>query len=227
MKFISSLAQSQDDNRALRLCGESRLKPIRAVAMLALMLAGGGFVSAAHGQSADTAQPAANGGASTGAAAAQPADQAPAPTGLWDRSNLLGDMGGLRTLLGDHGITLGLQETSEFYGNFSGGANKGVAYDGATLFGLGVDTEKAFGLKGGQFNVSALQIHGHGITAANLDTAQTISGVEASATTRLWELWYQQSFLNDKFDVKVGQQSLDQEFLVTEYGGTFVNATFG
>ena len=241
MKVTSSLAQLRDNRPAVRLSGESRLKPMRAAAMLALMLAGGGSVSAAHAQSADTTPPAANGGASAGAATdatpaqraapatatATPVDQVPAPAGLWNRSNLFGDMAGLRPLLSDHGIALGLQETSEFYGNFSGGVNKGVAYDGATLFGLGVDTEKAFGLKGGQFNVSALQIHGHGITAANLATAQTISGVEASATTRLWELWYQQSFFDDKFDLKVGQQSLDQEFIVTQYGGTFINATFG
>jgi len=42
----------------------------------------------------------------------------------------------------------------------------------------------------------------------------------------LWELWYQQSF-GDKFDVKIGQQSLDNEFMISQYGALFVNAMFG
>jgi porin len=89
-----------------------------------------------------------------------------------------------------------------------------------------VDTGNAFDLKGGTFFVDALQIHGHGITAARLNSLQAVSGVEAEASTRLWELWYQQAF-GDRFDVRIGQQSLDQEFIISQYGGTFANATFG
>ncbi|RKP48456.1 carbohydrate porin [Trinickia fusca] len=183
----------------------------------------------AQAQTATDAAPAASAAPAAADAGAKPAQadaQPAAPTGFWERSNLLGDIGGLRTLLGNHGVTLNLQETSELYGNFSGGLSKGASYNGATQFGFSVDTDKAFGLKGGQFFIDALQIHGHGITAARLNTLQTVSGVEAEPTTRLWEMWYQQSF-GDKFDVKVGQQSLDQEFIVSQYAGTFVNATFG
>lgn len=150
----------------------------------------------------------------------------PAPTGFRDRSNLFGDMGGLRTFLGNYGVTLSVQETSELYGNFTGGTRRGASYDGATQFGLNVDTEKAIGLNGGQFFVDALQIHGRGITGSHLDTLQSVSGVEAEATTRLWELWYQQA-IGNQVDVKIGQQSLDQEFIVSQYGATFLNATFG
>jgi porin len=166
--------------------------------------------------------------ASPGAQAAKPADQTPpAPTGFWDRSNLLGDMGGLRPWMGNYGVTFGLQETSEYMNNLSGGTRRGGAYDGLTQFGLGVDTQKAFGLPGGTFNVSGLQIHGTSLSSRDLQTLQSASGIEADATTRLWELWYQQSLLGGKVDVKVGQQSLDQEFMVSQYAATFMNATFG
>jgi porin len=167
-------------------------------------------------------------GAAAPAAAAAPADQAnAAPTGLWQRSNLFGDMGGLRPWMGNYGVTFGLQETSEYMNNLTGGTHRGGAYDGLTQFGLGVDTQKAFGLPGGIFNVSALQIHGTNLSERNLQTLQFATGVEADAGTRLWELWYQQSLLGGKVDVKVGQQSLDQEFMVSQYAGTFMNATFG
>ncbi|WP_063532983.1 carbohydrate porin [Burkholderia sp. MSMB1589WGS] len=174
------------------------------------------------------AQAAAADGAQT-PSAAQAADAAatPAPTGFWERSNLFGDMGGLRSKLGDHGITLNLQETSEYLRNLSGGTSRGGAYDGLTQFGFSVDTEKAIGLPGGTFNVSGLQIHGTSLTSRNLQLLQTASGIEAEGTTRLWELWYQQSFANGRADVKIGQQSLDQEFMVSQYASTFIDATFG
>ncbi|MGF6899269.1 carbohydrate-selective porin OprB [Paraburkholderia sp. GAS348] len=136
-------------------------------------------------------------------------------------------MGGLRPWLGDHGVTFSLQETSEYLNNLSGGVKRGGAYDGLTQLGVVVDTQKAFGLPGGTFNVSALQIHGTNLTQRNLQTLQTATGIEADATTRLWELWYQQSLLAGKVDVKIGQQSLDQEFMTSQYAATFMNATFG
>ncbi len=145
------------------------------------------------------------------------------------RSNyMLGDMWGLRTWLSQYGISFALQETSEVLGNPTGGAKQGAAYDGLTQMVLQVDTKRAFGWYGGTFNVSALQIHGNNLSASNLLTLQTASGIEADRATRLWELWYQQKFLEeDRLDLKVGQQSLDQEFMVSQNAGYFVNTMFG
>jgi porin len=155
---------------------------------------------------------------------AQPAGQW---TGTWTRSSLLGDMGGLRPWLGKYGITLQANETSEYLDNVHGGLKRGGAYDGLTTATLGIDTQKAFGWEGGTFNISALQIHGSNLSQNNLGTLNTASGIEAQDATRLWEAWYQQSMLNKRVDVRVGQQSLDQEFMVSQYAGTFVNTMFG
>ncbi|SIO67339.1 porin, OprB family [Burkholderia sp. GAS332] len=195
--------------------------PISLTCLLSL-----GVVQPALAQASGEAAPAAT--PSTPAPDAAKTDQAPpAPTGFWDRATLFGDMGGLRPWLGDHGVTLSLQETSEYLNNLSGGTHRSGAYDGLTQLGVVVDTQKAFGLPGGTFNVSALQIHGTNLTQRNLQTLQTATGIEADATTRLWELWYQQSLLAGKVDVKIGQQSLDQEFMTSQYAATFMNATFG
>jgi porin len=154
------------------------------------------------------------------------------PFGFLDgilRSNyLLGDMWGLRTKLSQDGVSLALQETSEVLGNVSGGIKHGFAYDGLTQLTLQWDTQRALDWHGGTFNVSALQIHGNNLSASNLGTLQTASGIEADRATRLWELWYQQKFLEeDRLDVKIGQQSLDQEFMVSQNAGYFVNTMFG
>jgi porin len=148
--------------------------------------------------------------------------------GISRSSYMLGDMWGLRSTLAQYGVSIALQETSEVLGNVTGGASRGAAYDGLTQMALQLDTNRAFGWHGGTFNVSALQIHGRNLSADNLLTIQTASGIEADRSTRLWELWYQQKFLEeDRLDIKIGQQSLDQEFMVNANGAYLINTMFG
>jgi porin len=164
--------------------------------------------------------------------AQQNPDGSPAATGFLgnlERTNfLLGDLFGVRTALSKYGISLAIQETSEVLGNPVGGVHQGLDYDGLTQAILQLDTQRAFGWYGGLFNVSALQIHGRNLSEDNLYNLQTASGIEADRATRLWELWYDQKLLpEDRLDIKVGQISADQEFLVTQNGAYFVNTMFG
>jgi porin len=148
--------------------------------------------------------------------------------GITRRDTMLGDWGGLRSTLSQYGISLAVQETSEVLGNLTGGTHKGFDYDGLTQMILQLDTSRAFGWHGGLFNVSGLQIHGRDLSTDNLQSLQTASGIEADRSTRLWELWFQQKFLpEDRLDIKVGQQSLDQEFMVSENASYFINTMFG
>jgi porin len=147
----------------------------------------------------------------------------------WQRTNyLLGDMWGLRSWMSQYGFSLAIQETSEVLGNVTGGNRRGFDYDGLTTMILQGDTNRAFGWYGGTFDVSALDIHGRNLSADNLGTLQTASGIEADRGLRLWEFWYQQKFLDeDRLDIKIGQQSLDQEFIVSQNALLFVNTMFG
>ena len=149
--------------------------------------------------------------------------------GNLQRSNyLLGDLFGLRTQLSKYGISLAIQETSEVLGNATGGTKRGAEYDGLTQAIVQLDTQRAFGGHGGLFNVSALQLHGRNLSSENLQSLQTASGIEGDRATRLWELWYDQKLLpEDRMDIKIGQQSVDQEFIVNPNGAYFVNTMFG
>jgi porin len=164
--------------------------------------------------------------ASAGARAEDSGPQAEKPLFSADRTNLLGSMGGFRDWLDRLGITLSVTETSEVLGNATGGIHQGAEYDGLTTMTLSVDTKKAFGWEGGTFNASALQIHGRNLSADNLATLQTASGIEAERATRLWELWYDQAF-GDAFDVKLGQQSADTEFMTSTGSALFLNTVMG
>nr|WP_082071204.1 carbohydrate porin [Komagataeibacter xylinus] len=151
--------------------------------------------------------------------------------------NLLGNMWGARSWMYRHGMSFDIQEVDEVWGNGTGGtpstngdgqgSSTGPSYDGVTMPTLTVDTEKLFGLKGGLFNVSALQTRGRSISQDHLNNFNPVSGFEADRSTRLFELWYQQSFLGGKLDVKIGQQDLDTEFLVSDYASLYLNANFG
>ena len=107
----------------------------------------------------------------------KPEEVAPA-TGIWDRANLFGDLDGLRSRLAGKGVTFGLLETSEVFGNLSGGTRRGAIYEGVTQFGIGLDTEKAFGLAGGTVNVSGYQIHSRGLSLNHLLYQDRTASVE-------------------------------------------------
>jgi porin len=159
------------------------------------------------------------------------AKQAPAassePANLWERGTLFGDRGGVRNVLDGLGISLSLTETDEVLGNPTGGRAQGIIYEGLAEVSLNVDTGKAFGLAGGTLYASALQIHGRGLSTNDIDNWNVASNIEADRAARLFELWYQQSLLDGRMDVKLGQQSADLEFITTQYGGIFINASFG
>ncbi|HEY4042043.1 MAG TPA: carbohydrate porin [Rhodopila sp.] len=151
--------------------------------------------------------------------------QPPSASTPWD-GTWLGNLGGVRAALDQYGVSFGLQSVNEVFGNPNGGRARGVDFDGENTLSLGVDLEKAVGLKGGIFNVSALQNYGHGPSANNIDNMNLVSSIEARRSAWLFELWYQQSFFDGAADVRLGQLAADQEFMITQYGNWFINEAF-
>ena len=148
--------------------------------------------------------------------------------GINRSSALLGDMWGLRRELSKSGISLAILETSEQLGNLTGGTRQGFVYDGLTQIVGQMDTQRAFAHYGGLFNLSVLNLHGSNLSVQNLQSLQTASGIEGDRSTRLWELWYEQKFLEeDRLSLRLGQQSLDQEFMVSTNALYFINTMFG
>jgi porin len=144
------------------------------------------------------------------------------------RSSLGGSLWGLRPELNRYGITLSVQETDEWLGNTTGGIRQGFERDGLTQIQLQLDTQRAFGHYGGLFNLSVLNVHGQNISSDHLLSLETASGIEADPGVRLWELWYSQNLLDEnRLNLKWGQQSIDQEFMVNTNAQYFVNTMMG
>ncbi len=228
--------------RPLHQCGLARLsrRSIKTRRRTALGFASAFAIACLAGAAhADSLPPAAPGPAQSAsgesAEAATPPSTVPTPgsggplgflSAAWQSPNLLGDMGGLRSALAKYGITLMVTENAETFGNLTGGIRQGFEVNGLTTATLQLDTQKAFGLNGGLFNVSGLHIWGGDLSESNLLNLQTVTNIEAERSIRLWELWYQQKF-GDKFDIKIGEQSLDYEFKIIEQASHFINGSMG
>ena len=122
------------------------------------------------------------------------------------------------------GLKLGVTETSEVLGNLTGGRHQGAIYEGLTDLNLDIDFRPALHIRGDLF-ARAYQIHGRGLTPT-IGSLNEMSGIEAAPTTRLVELWYEQRF-DHWLRIRIGQQTIGNEFFNPESSRLFVNGTFG
>ena len=164
---------------------------------------------------------------SEAAAAKTPTDGAKEPASLWERERLTGDWYGLRVKLEDAGVKPGAQYQSEFWANMAGGLRRGQVYTGLVSARLAVDLDKLVGWTGGKFYTNGFYIHGRGPTATLAGNIQAVSNLEAAGGYKLYNLWFEQTLLEGKFSVRLGQQGLNDEFMISQYGALFLNASFG
>jgi len=171
------------------------------------------------------------GSAGMGVLGAAPAlaQTTPAPYAgdIWTRSELLGDPAGVRSALDNHGVTISINDSENLLDAASGGVKNGATMQGVTTGTVEVDTGKLFGLQGGLFHITGLQLHGQSLSGPYLDNLQAANGNEGEGGTRLWEMWYDQTFDKGLFDIKIGQQSIDNEFMGSTYSALFVNTMAG
>ena len=155
----------------------------------------------------------------------QPSGTAPAPSITSSFRNP--DPGGIRTTLGRYGIGLSATYIGEALGNVSGGTKRSSIYEGRLDLEFDADLEKLAGLPGLTVHANAYQIHGRGLSGCCIRNFNTVSEIEATPSTRLFELWAEQTVFDGKLAIRIGQLAADTEFLVSQYAGLFVNATFG
>ncbi len=136
---------------------------------------------------------------------------------------LLGDPGGERSRLANDGVAIYLQDAENIMANVAGGIKTGATNQGRTTGEVTIDTNKAFGLAGGTFYVSALQTHGQSLSPFYLDNLQQANSDEGEDQTVLFELWYDQQLGASNLDLKIGQQSIDGDFIVNPSTGLILN----
>lgn len=132
-----------------------------------------------------------------------------------------------RQILADWGIQVNATYIAETLGNISGGVKKGAIYTGRADLGATIDLGKFVGWEGATFHANMFQIHGRGLSRDYIGNLMLVSGVEALPSTRLYELWVEQSLFQGRLFVKVGQQASDIEFIDSKYDDIFMNSALG
>lgn len=156
-----------------------------------------------------------------------PSEASTQSSNLWTQNLLTGDWGGTRTKLTDKGVTFGFDITHDLLGNPSGGVNQATVNDGCIELFLDLDFEKLAGLKGSSFHANTYYTYGSDLSGSHIKNLMTVSNIEAYDTLRLFDLWYQQEFLDGKVSLRLGQLAADDEFLLSTYSAMLLNGTFG
>jgi porin len=146
--------------------------------------------------------------------------------GFWTRDTAAGDLGGVRPFLQDHGVTLSLADIEEGLGNPSGGMHRGGAYDGVTGFGIGADLDQLVGWEGAQFGFTFVEARGHGLSQHATANLLTVSNIETQPTTRIFDLYVDQTLADGAVSLRAGQMAAPDEFLSSHYAQTLLNGTF-
>lgn len=146
---------------------------------------------------------------------------------VWSRATATGDWGGVRSRLETAGIKLGMQEQSEVWGNTTGGIRTGAHYNGLTIPFISFDFEKIAGWKGLTFYAEAYQIHGRGPSFTFVGNQQLLSNIEATPSTKLYRLFFEQDLFDKRFDLRVGQEGANDEMMLIPSAALFLNSSFG
>ena len=129
----------------------------------------------------------------------------------------------------DHRINPFLNYQLGVWGNTSGGITQAVRFNSLAQFGASANTEKLGWWPGGQFLASWLFNEGNlnNNPLTGLNGAFALDRNLASNTIRFYDIYYQQSFNQKRYTFKIGQLAADDNFMLSNYAGLFVNSAFG
>jgi porin len=136
-----------------------------------------------------------------------------------------GDPAGYRRWLGEHGIVYGLEYTNDILSNLRGGTKTGTIDQGKFQGILTIDFGKLAGWDGLTLFSNFFQIHNTGrIRRDYVGGINTIAAIEAVPTTRLSEIWLEQSFAGGKASLRAGQLAADAEFFYSSLSVMFLQS---
>jgi porin len=141
-------------------------------------------------------------------------------------NTLTGDWNGIRGNMELNGIELEAAYTGEYFSNVAGGIERNTAYLDNIDIVLGIDLEQFIGLRGGLLNLYVLANSGDS-PSEYIGDAQVASNIDTDDTWKLYELWYEQLLLNDRFSIRAGLYDLNSEFDAIETASLFHNSSHG
>lgn len=121
-----------------------------------------------------------------------------------------------RARLANAGFSYNINYIGEVLTNPSGGVKQGTIYEGFLELHIDADLEKLMGWRGAALHATGFQLHGRGLTAFYAGNINAVSNIEATPSTRLFDLWFEQALFDDKLAIRIGQLRVD-------YSGEFLS----
>lgn len=146
---------------------------------------------------------------------------------ILEREQVIGEWLSAQPFFYENGFTLFGGYTAEAWGNLAGGLDTGAVYSGLLDFGAELDLGELIGWDGASVSTTWLWMSGQDASAELVGNMFTVSNIAGFETLRMLELWFQQEMFDEKLSLRVGQLTADSEFFISDYGGLFINGTFG
>ena len=124
-------------------------------------------------------------------------------------------------------ISFGLQEQAEVWSNLRGGRNRGTIANGLLTGTVNADLGGLAGLDGWYLYGSVFQIHGRSVGNDLVGDLQTVSNIDATRATKLYNLWVTRDFLDGRLNVRIGQEGANDEMMISPQAQLFLNSSFG
>lgn len=136
------------------------------------------------------------------------------------------DWGGVRRVLAEHGVEMQLTDQNEFWAVPVGGSKPSNTYIAMTTAQLSLNLEHLVHLPLGTLGISGVDIRGHPFSNQRLYVFNQVSGIEADVNLRLYEVWYGQTFLHKRLDMRIGRLDFSHDFMQSDTSQSFLNASF-
>ncbi len=129
--------------------------------------------------------------------------------------------------LGEHFTAWKFNYVGEVFGNLSGGIKPGAIYEGYCKVGLALNLEKLVGWKNTVLYTNLLYPHGSSLSQVFVGDLNTVSNIDTYDSFRIFKLFLQTNFFDDRLTLRLGLQAVDKDFFGSEGGGLFLNSGFG
>ncbi|HWH71631.1 MAG TPA: carbohydrate porin, partial [Candidatus Sulfotelmatobacter sp.] len=141
---------------------------------------------------------------------------------LGAETHLFRDWWGVRTNMIALGIKPSVVFVSDILGNPFGGESQGVTAFNNLGVDLFFDLERLAGLHGGTVLVSGSWRSGDCLSCEYIHNTFNVAQVCCGATYRMVDVFYEQTFAQDRLDIRLGRIAAGDEFLSSPLFGTFV-----
>ncbi|MEM9109933.1 MAG: carbohydrate porin [Planctomycetota bacterium] len=131
-----------------------------------------------------------------------------------------------RQALADAGFTFEATLIADLSKNISGGVSSAGTFRHWFDFNMTLDLGALAGVEGATFFVDFQTKEGQDGSVETGDL-QAYSNIDAPDFTALYEIWYQQVFLDGDLRVKLGKIDANADFGFVDFGGEFINSSPG